>query len=290
MKIEEYLNLLKDKVNLSLKKVLSSDKNGLSDTINYTVFSGGKRLRPLLFLTTLNSLGGKINTFAMKIACAIEFIHTFSIIQDDLPSMDNDDYRRGKLTPHKVFGESSALLSSDMLLNKAYQLVAEDKKSHCALRIKILSELIKATQLLIDGQEKDLRITKKTKIGVEELNRIYLEKTGALITASIRIAGILKNINYVRLAHLNSFGSKLGLAYQILDDILNITGDTEAFKGKLLSDAKKGKITYLSIYNIENARKIAERLIQEAKKEINKIRLAKNKLTDLCDFILDRKY
>lgn len=308
MTIEKYIKNIRRKADSALKANLPERKDKVSLGMRYACLGAGKRLRPILFITTLESLGGKINKGVMKIALAIEFIHTFSLIQDDLPSLDNDDYRRGRLTVHKAFGEDIAILASDALLNEAYRIILEDSSIDPVLKVEVAIELMRAVKNLIRGQEKDLGLTKPphpkktqffrigcggkgTRISLLKLNEIYLDKTAVLIAACIKIAGILRRAKSEELKWLNSFGEKLGLAYQISDDILNITGDKEAFRGKQFSDQRKGRVTYVSLAGIKRSQEIAENLIREAKKDLEKIdNIDKEKLHCLCDFILKRTY
>ena len=291
MSIERYVENIRRKADLALKRDLPQGKDKVSSAMRYACLSGGKRLRPILFITTFESLGGKTNKGVMKIASAIEFIHAFSLIQDDLPSLDNDDYRRGRLTAHKAFGEDIAILASDALLNDAYRIILEDSSLGPGLKVEIVTELTRAVKNLIRGQEKDLGLTKEKHTGLLKLNEIYLDKTAVLIAACLKIAGILRRVKSRELKRLNSFGKKLGLAYQISDDILNVIGDKKAFRGKRFSDQRKGKLTYVSIAGIKSSQEIAENLIREAKKDLEEIgNIDKEKINCLCDFILKRTY
>ncbi len=289
--IKNYIEHIRKKVDLSIKKNLPQGNDRVSRAMRYAVLSGGKRLRPVLFIIAVKSLGGKLNRGVMKIAPALEFIHTFSLIQDDLPGLDNDDYRRGKPTVHKLYGEDIAILASDSLLNEAYKMLLEESSIDAGLRVRIACELMQTVKILINGQEKDLGLAPRRKVRLSRLNKIYLGKTAALIAVSIKIAGILRKVKTVELKHLNSFGMKLGLAYQILDDILNVTADNKEFKGKQFSDQKNEKVTYVSIAGIQESREITENLVTEAKNELAKINgIDKFKLSLLCDVILKRTY
>ena len=290
MKIEAYIKHLSGQVNSFIRKVVSFGNKKVDSAVAYAVFSGGKRLRPALFLVTLESLGKKINQDALRVAAALEFVHVFSLIQDDLPLMDNDDYRRGRLTAHKVFGEDIALLASDALLNRAYALICRDSAFSAELKSKILSELAVAVNNLIAGQADDLDLVRKKKIPAGRLNDIYMAKTGALLSACVKIAGIIKGLNAAELKKLGSFGNKLGLVYQISDDLLNVSCDKKTFKGRLLSDKKRGKLTYLSMFGRDKALDISDGLINGAIREIKNIPMDKGRLLELCFFILKRKY
>lgn len=232
-----------------------------------------------------------MNRAVMRIACALEFIHAFSLIQDDLPAMDDDDYRRGIPAVHKAFREDIALLASDALLNEAYRIVLEIEGIEAKPKAKVVFELIHAVKMLLMGQEKDLYLSRTKQPALSELNKIYLNKTAALITACIGIAGIIRGIGDRQLRLLNSFGQRLGLAFQIQDDMLNVAGDMRMLRGKRFSDRKKGKITYVSIAGIGRSKEIVTRLIGEAKKALEKIKnIDTQRLLGICDIILHRTY
>lgn len=292
MDIKDYINKNKALVDTALKDYLKPGEGKISETMRYAV-SGGKRLRPLLLITVFESLGGKLDRKVLKIACAVEFIHVFSLVQDDLPAMDNDDYRRGRLSTHKVFGEDIALLASDALLNAAYGIILIDKSSDFSpcLKIKVLSELTTAVGLkgLIGGQVEDLELTKKM-VSVRRINDIYLKKTGMLIAACVNIAAILRGVGSAKLKICDGFGKKLGLSYQILDDILNEAGDEKMLKGRKDSDKRRGKLAYPSLVGIERSRDILADLIRQVKLDIRKLDTDDGRLSVLCDHIFARSY
>ena len=289
--IEKYITENRRKVNLSIGENLPSANDRVSRAMRYAVFNGGKRLRPVLFIAVFESLGGRIDSGILTIASAIEFIHAFSLIQDDLPALDNDDYRRGKPAAHKVFGEDIAILASDSLLNAAYKILLEEDAIAAGLKVKIASELMRTVKILISGQEGDLALTPRKPAGLLRLKEIYSGKTAALIAACAKIAGILRAVKAGELRRLNSFGMKLGLSYQILDDILNVTAENKAFKGRKFSDQRKGKITYVSLIGLRKSQEIVENLMRQAKRELAKIdKIDKGTLFLLADFILQRRY
>lgn len=303
--IKKYIADIRKKVDLAIGENLPHGNDRVSRAMCYAVLNGGKRLRPVLFIAVFESLGGRIDRGILTIACAIEFIHTFSLIQDDLPALDNDDYRRGKPAAHKVFGEDIAILASDSLLNEAYKILLEEDALDAGLKVKIASELMRTVKILISGQEKDLALTPQKPVsqramvrlpiaaatGLLRLKEIYSGKTAALITACMKIAGILRSVKANELKRLNSFGMKLGMSYQVLDDILNVTAENKAFKGRKFSDQRKEKITYVSLIGVKKSKETATNLIKAAKREIAKInRIDKEKLYSLCDFFLERVY
>lgn len=286
--IKQYLNNRRKRINFALSKCLKAKEGTLSPSMRYAAVSGGKRLRPLLFISGLESFGGKITPSVLKVACAVEFIHAFSLAQDDLPAMDNDDFRRGKPTLHKVFGEDVALLASDALLNEAYALIIDDKGIKPETKIKIISEFAGAVRDLISGQEEDLRLLKK-RISRKKLDSIYLKKTGALLSACLRLAAILSNKEEI-LDKLTSFGRKLGLAYQIWDDILNLAGKRDKLKGKRNSDARAGKFTYVSLLGLGGAKGAVSDLAKKIDKDLERLSLEKSRLAFLYRLMLQRAY
>lgn len=289
--MERQFKSYRRKIEASLKGALPKDKSGISRVMRYSVLGAGKRLRPMLFLAAYESLGGSINRSVLRIACAIEFIHSFSLIQDDLPAMDNDDYRRGRLTAHKAFKEDIALLASDALLNEAYRIALENEGIEGKLKAKTALELTAAVNRLLEGQEKDLSLSRLKPHTLSELDKIYLNKTAALISCCLRIAGMLRGVSGRQLNCLSSFGQRLGLAFQIQDDILNVTGDKQALRGKRFSDRRRGKITYVSIAGIKRSEGIVTRLIKEAKKDLEMIKdIDKERLLGFCEVILRRTY
>jgi geranylgeranyl diphosphate synthase type II len=291
LNIKKYIADIRKKVNLAIGENLPHGNDRVSRAMRYAVLNGGKRLRPVLFIAVFESLGGRIDSGILTIASSIEFIHAFSLIQDDLPALDNDDYRRGKPAAHKVFGEDIAILASDSLLNEAYKILLEEDALDAGLKVKIASELTRAVKILISGQEKDLALTPRKPVGLLRLKEIYLGKTAALITSCMKIAGILRSLKANGLSRLNSFGMKLGMSYQVLDDILNVTAKNKAFKGRKFSDERKGKITYVSLIGVKKSKEAVTNLIKAAKREIAKInRIDKEKLYSLCDFLLRRAY
>jgi geranylgeranyl diphosphate synthase type II len=193
MKIEQYLSKLKKRIDYTLDGWLPKDNNIISKAMRYSVFSGGKRLRPILTISSAQLVGGKVED-ALSTACAIELIHNFALIHDDLPSMDDDDYRRNKPTCHKIFGEAIAILAGDALLNQAFELVSEDTHISSTLAIKILKELCQGIGLngMIGGQALEMWYRKeKRKVNLSNLIQIYNRKTAALICSAIRVGAII---------------------------------------------------------------------------------------------------
>jgi len=285
MNFEKYLMDKKNIIDKALDDFLPPEEKSPSiihKAMRYSVFSGGKRLRPILTLTTAELLGEKIET-VLNTACGIELIHTFSLIHDDLPCIDNDDFRRGKPSNHKVFGEAIALLAGDALLVSGFELIVKNseakgiKKQFILKVIKEISYYI-GTENMLGGQVEDINLGNKN-ITQEDLYNMYMKKTAALICASIRAGAILSDANQRQLKALTRYGENIGLAFQIVDDMLDIMQDQR----------EMGKPTYPNKYGIKESKIEAERLIQEAKNSLKIFNHKAEVLNNLADFIISRE-
>jgi geranylgeranyl diphosphate synthase type II len=232
--------------------------------MRYSLFAGGKRMRPALCLAAAAACGGD-DASAMPLACAVECIHTYSLIHDDLPAMDNDDYRRGKLTNHKVFGEGIAVLAGDALLTQAFEIAAQCRSWPRYSHQAIILELARAagSLQLIAGQVADLEGEGK-KISVRQLRYIHERKTSALLCCSARLGGMSANCNPAQLRALTDFGYHVGLAFQVIDDILDVTQTSEQLGKTAGKDTRAQKATYPAVVGLENSRKIAKVLTERA--------------------------
>jgi len=232
--------------------------------MRYSLFAGGKRMRPALCLAAAEACGGSLDA-ALPLACAVECIHTYSLIHDDLPAMDNDDYRRGKLTSHKVFGEGIAILAGDALLTQAFEIAARSKSSARYSHQEIVRELARAagSLRLIAGQVADLEGEGK-RISAAELKYIHERKTSALLCCSARLGGMCANCTAGQLKALTDFGYHVGLAFQIIDDILDVTQTSEQLGKTAGKDTAAKKATYPAIVGLEKSRKIARQLTDRA--------------------------
>lgn len=286
--LEEYIiDVEKDLEGLFKDKELYLSETLIS-AIKYSLFSGGKRLRPILTRTVAEMLDGDIDS-ARKAGAVIEMIHTYSLIHDDLPSMDNDDYRRGRLTNHRVYGSGVAILAGDGLLTYAFNVLS--KLSLPAEKIVKLIELISESaglQGMVGGQLLDLEAEDKN-IGLEEMKKIHRAKTGALFRAAILAGAYCSEVSSEGFRALENFAEKLGLTFQIVDDILDIVGDEEKLGKQTGSDEKANKSTYPSLLGLEEAKKEAERNAKEGKRELNIYGEKGRFLLDLMDFILERQ-
>lgn len=262
----------------------------LFESARYALLGGGKRLRPILALTTTRMLGGDLSK-ALSPACTLEFIHTYSLIHDDLPCMDNDDYRRGKLTVHKKYSEGHAVLTGDYLLTYAFEVLATDpyltpeKKSHL---IAILARQ-SGGDGMIGGQVMDLIFEGQT-IPLDTLKHLHRSKTAALLTASIEFGGIISNAPPPHLESLRSFGESIGLAFQVVDDILDVTS-SKAKHGKIIaSDIINEKSTYVSLLGLEQAKICANEFYHQALRALKVLPYDTSLLVALADYIIQRDH
>lgn len=233
----------------------------LLNAMKYSVKAGGKRIRPVLMLLTAKALNVNLN-YIMPYAIAIEFIHTYSLIHDDLPAMDNDDYRRGKLTNHKVYGEAMAILAGDALLNLAYETMLRTNNSIADINASRILALYAGASGMISGQALDI-INENNALASEELlKNIHYNKTGKLITACTIIPSCFSNNAYFD--ELKNYGENLGLLFQITDDLLDVTANFEDLGKTLNKDATENKVTFVSLYGLEGAKERAKNVYENA--------------------------
>ena len=278
-------------VNRALDRFLPSAKTRpatIHRAMRYSLFAGGKRMRPVLCLAAAAACGGK-ESEAMPLACAVECIHTYSLIHDDLPAMDNDDYRRGKPTNHKVFGEGIAILAGDALLTQAFEIAAQCRGWPRYSLSQITLEIARAAGSLelIAGQVADLEGEGKRITG-GQLRYIHERKTSALLCCSVRLGGMSANCSSAQLKALTDFGYHVGLAFQIIDDILDVTQSSEKLGKTAGKDTRARKATYPSIVGLEKSRAIAERLTGRAFAALRSFRGRAVALESLADFLLRR--
>jgi geranylgeranyl diphosphate synthase type II len=254
-------------VNRALDHFLPPEKTKpatIHKAMRYSIFAGGKRMRPALTLAAAEACGGR-EADALPLACAVECIHTYSLIHDDLPAMDNDDFRRGKPTNHKVFGEGIAVLAGDALLTQAFEIAALAKGWPRYSHRDLVLEVARASGSLqlIAGQVADLEGEGK-KLGVAELRYIHERKTSALLCCAVRLGGMSANCTPAQLRALTDFGYHVGLAFQVIDDILDVTQTSEQLGKTAGKDITAQKATYPSIVGLEKSRKIAQQLTEKA--------------------------
>ncbi len=255
---EQTLNVLLPEIDLPQRRVF--------DAARYSLLSGGKRLRPALFLEFYRLCGGKVED-ALPFACALEMIHTYSLIHDDLPCMDNDDLRRGKPTCHKAFGEWTAVLAGDALLNRAYEVMAEAADTFCRPinAVRTLSHIARCAGLygMVGGQTMDLQMEGGV-LGPEHLPEMVALKTGALLSAACVGGCLLAGADPEQYEAAEQYARSVGVAFQIRDDILDVEGNEQALGKNVGSDVKDGKITYVTVWGLEECRRKIDVLTQDA--------------------------
>ncbi|MEH1872071.1 geranylgeranyl diphosphate synthase CrtE [Nostoc sp.] len=261
------------------------------EAMRYSLLAGGKRIRPILCLATCEMIGGTIE-MAMPTACAVEMIHTMSLIHDDLPAMDNDDYRRGKLTNHKVYGEDVAILAGDGLLALAFEFVAIEtpQSVNRELVLQVIARLGRALGAagLVGGQVVDLESEGKSDISLETLNFIHQHKTAALLEACVVCGGIIAGASPEDVQRLTRYAQNIGLAFQIIDDILDITATQEELGKTAGKDQKAQKVTYPSLWGLEESRSKAQELVKAACAELEPFGERAKSLQAIAHFIISR--
>lgn len=290
--MERLLRQYKEQIEQQLPTYIESLQapQTIKEAMLYSLRAGGKRIRPLLLLSTLHAFRKPIG-IGMSVACALEMIHTYSLIHDDLPSMDNDDLRRGKPTNHKVFGEANAILAGDALLTYAFQVVADDKTISSDVKVRLISELAKAAgpEGMVGGQVADLEGEGKT-ISLQQLEYIHRHKTGKLLQYSVRAGAILGEATEQQLMLLTLFSDYLGLAFQIRDDILDIEGDEQKIGKKVGSDIENDKSTYPSLLTLDGAKKKLSDHMKEARKLLDEAKIDASLLHYICDIVETRDH
>ena len=294
----EFKQALKERANQveSLLKQYMPKEEGYQKTIieamNYSLSAGGKRLRPILAIEACSIVGGNIED-VIPFAVAIEMIHTYSLIHDDLPALDNDDLRRGKKTNHIVFGEDMAILAGDALLNYAFEVMLSNSidKDNPNKYLKAINEIAKTSGIygMIGGQVVDIQSENK-QISKERLDYIHNNKTAAIIIGCMRAGAIIGNATEEQLENITKYAKNIGLSFQIVDDILDIIGDESKLGKKVGSDIENQKSTYPSLIGLEESKKVAYELIKEAKNSIELIDSNSKVLNGLADYIIDREY
>lgn len=264
----------------------------IMESMNYSLSAGGKRLRPILTMEACNIVGGNVEE-AIPFAMAVEMIHTYSLIHDDLPALDNDDLRRGKKTNHMVFGEDMAILAGDALLNYAFEVMLSNSidKDNPNKYIKAMNEIVKSAGIygMIGGQVVDVQ-SENQQIPKDKLDYIHKNKTAAIIIGCMRAGAIIGDATKEQLDNITNYAQNIGLSFQIVDDILDIIGDESKLGKKVGSDIENHKSTYPSLIGLEESKLVAYELIKEAKNSIEIIGKDTKFLSDLADYIIDREY
>jgi len=257
--------------------------------MRYSVFAGGKRLRPILCVEAGRLLGSE-GPSLLRIASTLELVHTYSLIHDDLPALDNDDLRRGKPTCHRAFGESTAILTGDALLTLTYEVLAEPGLTSAECQLRIINELAHATgtrEGMVAGQVLDLETTNQA-VDAGTLELIHSAKTGAFLCAAVRCGAIFAGATQTDLERITTYGWKIGLAFQIADDLLDVLGSSDTLGKTAGKDDEQCKATYPALYGIEESRRKARQLIREACESLEPYGKAASKLQELAYFLIER--
>src|SRR6266513_365633 len=294
MNLKAYLRSRQLEIDRTLDRYLpkaNSKPGTLHKAMRYSLFAGGKRLRPILCLAAAEACRGSLND-ALPLACALECIHTYSLVHDDLPSMDDDDFRRGRPTCHKVFGDGVAVLAGDALLTVAFELVSKARPAPRYNMATLLREISVAagSQKLIAGQVADLEAEGR-KASREQLRYIHENKTAAILTASVRLGAMSANADLKKLSAITNFGHGLGLAFQIIDDILDVTQTSEMLGKSAGKDIAAKKATYPAVIGLEKSRAEARRLTRKAHDALSIFGNSEAEaLHALANYLLKREY
>ncbi len=290
-RIDDYVELINARLSICVGE-REVPEGKIYQAMRYSLLAGGKRIRPVLTLSISDMFGGDIKA-SLPFACAIEMIHTYSLIHDDLPALDNDDYRRGRKTSHKVFGENIAILAGDALLNKAFEimidtLMPDDKLTY---KIRAMREVASAsgTDGMIGGQVVDLE-SEGLKVDRETLKYMHMKKTGCLIQASAKAGAIIAGTGEQDLNRIDSYARNLGLAFQIKDDILAEVGDEGRLGKSVGNDRKNHKSTYVTILGLDEARRLLDLTTRNAIESLNSYGKKADFLVGLAEHLLKRQY
>ena len=261
----------------------------LRESMAYSLMAGGKRLRPILLMAAADAVGVDGTRF-LPVACALEMIHTYSLIHDDLPAMDNDELRRGKPTNHVVYGEGIAILAGDALLTLAFTVILRQKAVPAEALLRVVDEISRAAgaEGMVGGQVLDLEAENR-QISMEELRRVHTGKTGALFRAALRSGAILAGASEEQLSALTAYADHFGLAFQITDDILDVIGNAEEIGKPVGSDEKNHKSTYVTLTSLEMAQELARRTVAEAEAALSVFGQEATFLRELVAYLVNRK-
>ncbi|MFN7996822.1 MAG: farnesyl diphosphate synthase [Bryobacteraceae bacterium] len=294
MSLREYLVRQQQAIDAQLDLLVppeTAPPETIHRAMRYSLFAGGKRIRPILCMEAARACGSEPGPSQTTAACSLEFIHTYSLIHDDLPALDNDDYRRGKLTSHKVFGEAMAILTGDALLTRAFEILAAMDTIPAERKTAMMAELATAAGTvggMIGGQVADLEGEGREPTA-PLLESIHRAKTGALLRASLRMGAIFAGATQPLYDALSCYGEHIGLAFQIVDDILDVEESSEALGKTAGKDAQQHKITFPAVYGIEESRRMAEAECRRAHETLELFGERAQRLHELADLIVHRK-
>jgi len=293
--IHQYLDQKRDEVDRFLETIIphaDTPPTTLHEAMRYSLFAGGKRVRPILAIAAAEAVGNSPKA-VLPVASSLELIHTYSLIHDDLPAMDNDDYRRGKLTNHKVYGEAMAILAGDALLTLAFEICSRQDLVDGltpARQVQLIHELAVGSGNLgmVGGQVLDIQAENRD-IDLATLQNIHKHKTGMLIRAAVRMGAIVADASSDQMHRLTGYAEDIGLAFQIADDVLNVTGTRAELGKNANTDAQRGKKTYPTFYGVEGARTLADETAERAIHRLDSFGESAQPLRDLARYITARK-
>ncbi len=293
MLLPEYLKQQQTRIDAEIDRLVPPETTApvtIHKAMRYSLMAGGKRIRPVLCLEAAAAVGAT-NEALLATACSLEFIHTYSLIHDDLPALDNDDFRRGKPTCHKVFGEAMAILAGDSLLTLAFQVLSDLPALPPKRKVRVIAELARASGTvggMIGGQVADIEGEGQPP-SAELLDTIHRAKTGALLRASLRMGAICGDATEADLEALTNYGEHVGLAFQIVDDILDVEESSEALGKTAGKDANQGKITFPAVYGLDVSRTMAQAECDAAHAAVTKFGARAQRLREIADMIVSRK-
>jgi geranylgeranyl diphosphate synthase type II len=290
--LREYCHLQANQIDDALKRFIPSEETYppvIFEAMRYSLFAGGKRLRPILLMAAADAVGGDGGQF-LHVASGLEMIHTYSLIHDDLPAMDDDDYRRGKLTNHKVFGEGIAILAGDALLTAAFEVMLSQPDVKAEVLLKVVREVAVAAGALgmVGGQTVDM-ISEGKIIDRATLKFMHESKTGALFKVAVRAGALLAGASAHQVELLSEYAEQFGLAFQITDDILDVVGSEEKIGKPIGSDSKNAKVTYVTLYSLEGAKKMAKEAVERSLSALSSFGNEATVLRKLVNFLMIRE-
>ena len=292
MSLDEYLKARREAVERELERLVPHGEqrpSTIHQAMRHSLFAGGKRVRPILFVAAAEAVRGEAPE-ALAPACSLELIHTYSLIHDDLPALDNDDFRRGRPTCHKVFGDAMAILAGDALLTRAFQVLAEESSAPAERRIVLVAELARAAgtvEGMIGGQVEDLEAEGQP-IDADRLNYIHRSKTGALLRASVRMGATWADADAATFGRLDDYGRHVGFAFQIVDDILDVTADSSTLGKTAGKDAEQQKATFPALYGLDESRRKAREHYEAALAALEPLGRRAERLRQMAERVVTR--
>jgi farnesyl diphosphate synthase len=289
--LAEFFNSVSIATDKTLEELLAEERTStskrLNEAIRWSIFAGGKRFRPALIFASGRTFGVE-DAKLERTAAAVEMVHTYSLIHDDLPAMDDDDIRRGRDTCHKKFGEATAILAGDALQALAFEVISGDSTLSVETRLNLIAELAEAAGKMVIGQQLDLS-AEGTEVRPGDVSEIHACKTGALITFSARAGAIIAGIGEARVKGITHYGARLGLLFQISDDILDVTESSEVLGKTAAKDLTANKATYPSVYGLEGSKKLLDQVYKNTLETLGWFDVPTDLLAQIADFVANRR-